>query len=223
MKHYKIIIVLCLLANITFAQNTDNKAENLGIVSELVYLKLTSENLAIRIVNDTLISEQDKIKFVNLYNDTKVITDQIIVQLISDCRRKNRLKYLRKLDKLFVSKTISQVEESDFKNDKLKGYVKNLKKANIVYFKLIAFKTTDKPNENPLLNIGLKGFFPAAMSMEELTGVLSFITGTIKDIRESKEKKVEKLTNILNDLRLSPLQDLAKGEKKEAEKKDEKK
>nr|MBK9651826.1 hypothetical protein [Bacteroidota bacterium] len=67
----------------------------------------------------------------------------------------------------------------------------------------MAFKTSDKPNESPLLNMSLKGFFPATTSVEEWTGVLSFVTATIKDIRESKEKKVEKITTILNEVRLS--------------------
>lgn len=213
----------CLFANISFAQTQDSKAENLGLSSELVFIKLTSENLAIRIVNDTLIKEDDKIKFVNLYNDLKVISDQVILQLITDCRRKNNLRYFKKIDNLLVDKNVTQIEESDLGDSKLKGYIKNLKKIHLVYNKLMAFKTSDKPNDNPLLNMSLKGFFPPAASVEELTGVLSFVTATIKDIRESKEKKVEKITTILNDVRLSSLQDLAKGKTKETEKKEEKK
>ena len=217
------IILICLLASISIVQAQDSKAENLGLVSELVFIKLTSENLAIRIVNDTLIKEEDKIKFVNLYNDVKIISDQVILQLMTDSRRKNSLGYFKKIDNLLVEKTITQIEESDLSKMKLKGYIKNLKKINLVYSKLMAFKTSDKPNESPLLNISLKGFFPATMTVEELTGVLSFVTATIKDIRESKEKKVEKITIILNEVRLSSLQDLAKGKTKEAEKKEEKK
>lgn len=217
------IILICLLASISIVQAQDSKAENLGLVSELVFIKLTSENLAIRIVNDTLIKEEDKIKFVNLYNDVKIISDQVILQLMTDSRRKNNLGYFKKIDNLLAEKTITQIEESDLSKMKLKGYIKNLKKINLVYSKLMAFKTSDKPNESPLLNISLKGFFPATMTVEELTGVLSFVTATIKDIRESKEKKVEKITIILNEVRLSSLQDLAKGKTKEAEKKEEKK
>jgi hypothetical protein len=223
MKKNIAIILICLLASISIVQAQDSKAENLGLVSELVFIKLTSENLAIRIVNDTLIKEEDKIKFANLYNDVKVISDQVILQLMTDSRRKNSLRYFKKIDNLLVNKNINQIEESDLSKMKLKGYIKNLKKINSVYNKLMAFKTSDKPNENPLLNMSLKGFFPATMSVEELTGVLSFVTATIKDIRESKEKKVEKITSILNEVRLTSLQDLAKGKTKEPEKKEEKK
>lgn len=212
-----IIASCCLSANAVFGQITNVKAENLGLISELVFVKLTSENYAIRTVNDTSISNLDKIRFVNLYNDTKVISDQIIVQLISDCKRRNSIKYFKKLDALFLSKTITQISESDFKNPKLKGYCNNLKKMNSVYSRLIAFKTSSKPTKNLLNNLSLNGFFVEKASVEEGIGVLSFITSAIKDIKESKEKKVEKLTSILNELRLVSLQDLAKGEKKEGE------
>lgn len=217
------IILFCLLTSISIVQAQDSKAEKLGLISELVFIKLTSENLAIRIVNDTLIKEDDKIKFVNLYNDIKVISDQVILQLITDSRRKNCLKYFNKIDNLLVDKNITQIEESDLSKMKLKGYINNLKKINAVYNKLMAFKTSDKPNENPLLNMSLKGFFPIAMSVEDITGVLSLVTSTIKDIRESKEKKVEKITTILNEVRLLSLQDLVKGKTKEPDKKEEKK
>lgn len=71
---------------------------------------------------------------------------------------------------------------------------------------LLAFQPI---KENPNI-FGLKGFFPSSSSVEEITGVLSFITSTVKDIRESKEKKVEKITAILDTTRLKPLQGLAK-------------
>nr|MBK9651827.1 hypothetical protein [Bacteroidota bacterium] len=122
------IILICLLASISIVQAQDSKAENLGLVSELVFIKLTSENLAIRIVNDTLIKEEDKIKFVNLYNDVKIISDQVILQLMTDSRRKNSLRYFKKIDNLLVAKTITQIEESDLSKMKLNGYIKNLKK-----------------------------------------------------------------------------------------------
>ncbi|MFW9973272.1 MAG: hypothetical protein ACFFDF_24015 [Candidatus Odinarchaeota archaeon] len=202
----------------SFGQSVENKAENLGLMSELIYIKITSENYAIRIINDTLIKQVDKIKFVNLYNDTKAITDQIIVQLIADSRRKNSLRFVRKLDNLLVKKNINQISEIDFHNKKLKGYVKNIKKSAITYSQLMDFKITDDSTKNPLNILGIKGFFPSAISGEELTGMLSFVTATIKDVKESKEKKVEKLTEILDNLRLSPLQDLAKSEKKDDEK-----
>ena len=80
-----------------------------------------------------------------------------------------------------------------------------------------------KNNQNPLENLGLKGLFPSTISFEEITNVLSFVTSTIKDIRETKEKKVEKITTILNEVRLISLQDIAKGKTDESEKDEKKK
>lgn len=210
MKKITAIILMSLLSNISIAQNQDSKAENLGLISELVFIKLTSENLAIRIINDNQITEKDKINFVNLYNSLKVITDQIILQLIVDCRQRNSINYFKKIDNILSIKIISDLDELDLDKQKLKGYIKNLKKLNAAYKRLSVFKTSDKPNEDPLQNLSLRGFSLDKASLPDLTGVLSFVTATIKDIKESKEKKVEKIATMLNEVRLSNLEVLVK-------------
>jgi len=217
MKKILALVLVILLAKTSFAQDQDSKAENLGLISELVFIKLTSENLAIRIVNDDLIKEKDKIRFVNLYNNTKIITDQFILQLIADSRRKNSLGYFKKIDKLLIEASIMNIKDSEITDRKLKGYIKNLIKINSVYTKLRTFETSDKPNENPLQNMSLKGFFQMTTTIPELTGALSFVTATVKDIRESKEKKVEKISTMLNEVLLSSLEDLVKDKKNDTE------
>ena len=221
MKKIIALILITLLAKTSFAQDQDSKAENLGLISEFVFIKLTSENLAIRIVNDDLITEKDKIRFVNLYNDTKVITDQVILQLIADSRRNNNLRYFKEIDKLLLNTNITDIKESELTNKKLKGYIKNLNKINSVYTKLKTFATSDKPNESPLQNMSLKGFSTMTTSIPDLTGVLNFVTATVKDIRESKEKKVEKISTMLNEVRLSSLKDLVKDKKNSTKEKEE--
>lgn len=198
----KTTLMICLLATVLLSKAQNNKAENLGLISELTFIKQTSENLAISIINDTLIKEEEKIKVINHYNNLKVISDQVILQLMTDCRRKNNLKYFKKLDKLLLAKTIDQISNTDLNCVKLNGYIKNLTKINEVYNKLINI------NRNPSLPIA------------EFTGAITLITSTIKDIRADNEKIVEKITSILNEVRISPIQNLNKVKTEEESKKD---
>jgi hypothetical protein len=203
----KTTLMICLLATVLLSKAQSNKAENLGLISELTFIKQTSENLAISIINDTLIKEEEKIKVINHYNNLKVISDQVILQLMTDCRRKNNLRYFKKLDKLLVKKTINEIGNSDLNSDKLNGYVKNLTKINEVYNKLININLAPKTNKSNI---------PFA----EFTGAITLITTTIKDIRADNEKKVEKITSILNEVRISPIQNLNKVKTEEENKKD---
>jgi hypothetical protein len=203
----KTTLMICLLATVLLSKAQSNKAENLGLISELTFIKQTSENLAISIINDTLIKEEEKIKVINHYNNLKVISDQVILQLMTDCRRKNNLRYFKKLDKLLVKKTINEIGNSDLNSDKLNGYVKNLTKINEVY--------------NKLININLDSTIDASnFTFAEFTGAITLITTTIKDIRADNEKKVEKITSILNEVRISPIQNLNKVKTEEENKKD---
>lgn len=221
MNNLILIVGLLFSTTLVFGQIT-SKAENLGLVSELVYMKLISENEAIRIMNDSMISTNEKIIFVKHYNNTKVIIDQVLIQLIADCKKKNSIKYFRKLDDLLVEKTIGEINEIDLNNQKGKSYIKNLKRIKMNFDELI-LKSVAIPRVPIVVSQQeFFGFLPATPSTEELVGVLSFITSTIKNIKDRKEKKVEKITQILDELRLKPLQELVKKEKKE-EKKEEKK
>jgi hypothetical protein len=60
----------------------------------------------------------------------------------------------------------------------------------------------------------------ALIAPEDALGALGFISSTIKDIREARSKKVESINLLLNDLRLSAIQEL--GKPKEEEEKKEK-
>jgi len=197
------------------------KADNLGLVSEIAFIKMTSENLAIRVLNDTSVSEVDKVILANYYTDVKIITDQVLLQLIADSRSKNNVKYYKKLDKLIVKKTVNEISESDLKRPKLQGYIKALKKLESSFSQIQNYKITETPDIDPLSELNLKGFFPTSASVEELTGALTLVTSTIKDIREGKEKKVEKITSVLNELRLSSIQDLTNNSSKEEKSKKE--
>jgi hypothetical protein len=223
MKKLISVLILCFLSLTIIGQSTDNKAEKMGLFSELVFIKSSSENFALRIVNDSLINRNDSIRFVILYNDTKTITDQVIIQLIASSKRKNNLRFVRRLDNLLFKNTIYQIQESGLKGYKLKCFIVNLKKAELIHSKLMNFTPSAKPTEKPNKNSNKLTFFPSSITGEEFTGMLSFMTSAIKDIYERKEKKVEKISEMLNDLRLVRLQELGQNPQEKPEKKEEQK
>jgi hypothetical protein len=214
-KH-SLLLVLVFASQISFAQTNQTKATNLGIVSELVYIKLNSENLAIRILNDSTIDEEVKLSFLNKYTMLKTVSDQILLQLIADLKRRNKIKFYKKLDNVFTKNSIATATSNDVNHKKLKSYIDNFRKID-QNFQVVELSGANIVNQGK--QSSFKSFLPSAASVEELTGVLSFVTATIKDVRESREKKVEKICVILNDLRLKAVQDLLKKEEKKEEKK----
>jgi hypothetical protein len=202
MKTLIVAFSIFIIPVLGLSQSVDNKAENLGLISELVYIKLSSEDVAIRLSHDTITGQTEKNKYINYYNEIKIITDQIIIQLITDCRLNNSISYYKKIDQLLVRKTIDQSGENDVKNPKLKGYVKNLKRVSLINSQLNDYNPQKRP--------GLKFAFPSISSLGDIKAILDFITATIKDISENKAKRVEKLVDILNSLRLKSSQELLK-------------
>jgi hypothetical protein len=215
----KITLLTSLLLSTLFLTGEENvappKVEKLGLISELVYLKMNTEHFAIRITNDSIIADTTKMSFVKQYNTAKTLLDQILLQLIADCRGKNSLKYYKKLDKQFSKKKFADINPDDFKKRKLKSYLVNLKIVSAYFTRLNSFKIEDEVEL-----ISMEGFLPAAITAAEITGAMSFITSTIKDARESRQKKVEKITEMLNELRLNPVQQLLT--KPDKDKKDDK-
>lgn len=208
-----LVFLFGLTITYSYSQSTLNKVKKLGIVSELVYIKYSSENYATRILNDSTIPENFKKQFVNIYQQTKTTSDQILIQLISDIKRKNSIRFFKKLDRLFLKKEYSEITIQDFRNKKMKSYIAALQSLYTTHNNLLDFQTSQMTSKELIDSLSLKGFFPSSASLEEITGVLSFVTSTVKEIRETKEKKVEKISTILESLRLEVLKSLIKQEK----------
>lgn len=201
--------------NCCFSQSSLDTVRKLGIISELVFMKYSSENYATRILNDSTISDNYKKQFVNLYQQTKITSDQVLIQLISDLKRKNSIRYFKKLDKLFTEKEFSEISTQDFIAQKLKRYTVALQILHTKHTNLLAFHPQEMKLKDLEESLSIEGFIPTTASLEELTGVLSFVTSTVKEIRETKEKKVEKISTVIESMRLEGLKNLIKQDKPE--------
>jgi len=181
-----------------------NKLTKLGLVSELAYIKMSAENHLSEFIDSSSIIASEKKELLKKYLELRTAYDQIILQLISDNNKKNHIKYFKKTDRVFYRKSIEEIDEGNYRK-KVRRYISALKSANRLYKEFINFIPKDNPKEKS--------------TAQDALGAFTFVSSTIKDIREARSKKVEAINLLLNDLRLSPIQELGKP-KEDKEKKE---
>ena len=203
MKRLSILATLILI--ISHSVYTQNKQEKLGLIGELTYLKLTAENQGLIKLNDSILTSYDKSRFINLYNNMKVLSDQFLLQYISELNKRNSLRLYKKMDNLLFTKRLSEVTNADLNNKKLEQFKSALVKVQAAHNELINFKKTPD-SDQPVLST--QSFWPAAITLAEITGALTFVTSTLKSIKEGNQKKVEKIASMLEASRLKSPQEL---------------
>jgi hypothetical protein len=208
MKIKKLFISLLCVMCISVATAQPPKAEYLGVIAELSFIKNSSENLARRVINDTSISDRDKINFVILYNDLKAISDQIISQIIADSRRKNHLKNYKLIDDLFCFYKISEMNGIMTTNAKVKTYLMHFTSINFLHTQLLDFRSASNPNEKISLTANLSGLFEYHHSQVSDNNAVTLSTQTILTRRAVREIRVSNVTRLLESTKLSPIQDL---------------
>lgn len=220
-KSFALVLFLIVIGCYLHAQSiASKKLENLGLISELVYLKLTAENFATAVLNDTTISDSVKSDFIGIYNEFRMLDDQLILQLISHTNRKNNIRIFRLLDRALFNERLAEISVSDHKNKYCRAYLRSLKVVSEAHSELLKFDTSDEQVIANTDGLNLMSFMPSTASLEELTGVLNFVSGTIKEIRAGREKKVDRITELLDALRASSVQDLLKPKKEEKKEED---
>ena len=127
-----ITISLLLLFSVVNSAISQERLEKLGLISELVYLKNSTENTAIRILKDSTIQESTKIKFIDSYNTLKTMSDQWILQLIADMSRKKSTKKFKRLNQILTERSIKNITQQGYEKKPIKIYLENLK---IIYEK----------------------------------------------------------------------------------------
>lgn len=199
-----IIFIGLLIFGYSFGQSA--KAERLGLIGELVFIKYSSESKALEIIS----LAKNPLEGIQKYNDVRIMADQIIVQLISDSHKKTNISVFKNLDALLVSNSIQKIEEDNLSDNKIKGYIESLKKLEKINNEFLKLQIAiDSPKGN-------RGNVKS-LSVEQGIAVFDAITKVAKDIKEAREKKVEKIVTILNDLRLKSIQDLSKNEETQIE------
>jgi|GEM_PF-2302414 len=184
------------------------KIERLGLISELSYMKANAEQLALRVLNSDELIESDIIRFTNEYNQLKNSLDQAILQLSADMKRKNSIKYYRRIDKFLFQYEINDITPTEVRPMKVCRYLGAIKNSDAQFQKLMSFKISGDDEHDPKELLSMKGFLPAAASLAELTAIASLINESIYKAAERREKKVEQISKLLNEQRLKDVQQL---------------
>jgi hypothetical protein len=183
------LLLFCVLA---FGQK---KVENLGLVSELVYIKYCSEAVMIRY--------KDNVQIRGEYNNLRINLDQVLLQLKADIQSANCLKYYRKLDRILRKNSINSFDCNTISNRRVRSYVKGLQVVNDDFDSL---KKKQSSTYDDLLKID-KGVISDITSAET---ILSSALSIIKSYEDIKKDKVNFVCSTLDSLRLSSVSELTK-------------
>lgn len=185
-KIFSTIIFIAAFTVNTFAVNND--LPNLGLVSQLVEIKYSSETYLSSILQDKAKSEAEKLTARKNYNEVRVQIDRIFYQLAADMRVKNSIKTYKRLNKYYK---IHQLSESDAAKNCYKPYSISLAKV---------FKTyKEKINPDDSL-----------IKIDEVVSIFELGWTIINDINEMRGQKVDGIIEILDNLRLIPPSELDK-------------
>jgi hypothetical protein len=192
-KAFSILLFIATISTNIFAADKD--LPNLGVISQLVEIKYTSEAYLSKIFNDKNKSEDEKLTARKNYNAVRVQIDRIIYQLAADMRTKNSIKAYRKLNRYYKSHKLSETES--VKNC-YKPYALALENAYKIY----------KEKINP--DVG--GQEKAFIKDDAVISILELGWTVIKEINEMRGQKVDGVIEILDNLRLNPPSELYKKE-----------
>lgn len=195
MKNPIVFVFLAVLACVpdTFSQTV--RLNNLGLISDLVYMKANAENLFSLIMNDSCINSTDKDKLLPRYINVKTQVDQFVFQLNADLRTNGNLRLYKRLNKDIIEKKTSD------KDCKIDNYVKQ--------FNTIENSFTDMMNTGIVIKRSKKSERELNPDLiDSFTGVAGLVYGGIKDIKEARIAKMDKITEVLALMRLCPVKEL---------------
>lgn len=192
----KLLIIFSIAASSTNIFANDNEFPNLGMISQLVEIKHTSEAYLSSTLADTSKSNDYKLTARKNYNEIRVKIDRIIYQLAADMRAKNSIKTYKQLNKYYKTHKFSECENV---KTCYKPYAMALESAHKEY---VTYKYNINPENKPEKEL-----------VEAITSIAELGWTIINDIIEMRGQKVDGIVEILNNLRLSPPSEL--GEKVE--------
>lgn len=192
-----LILLGCLFISTRCLAQEDVSMRELGLVAYLAEVKTLSETKMEMMMNDAnYIANKDKTKRINsAYTALRLHVDQLVLQLITDSKRKNNLKLYRNIDDHFKK---SEAIKS-------KAYDKVLKAIAVRYEQVMMF-TYSSTLSGP--------------SFEELTGAAGIVWGIIERARDFREKKVAGIAEQLDKLRLKSISELKNKDDEKEPKKD---
>lgn len=194
MKTKLLSLLLLISLNSNGQEIPDGK--KLGLVAHLTYVKTISEaKMTILIKDEKYIREPKKaFKFNSDYTLLKLLTDQLINQLSADLIDKNKLKLYRSLNK----------------------YLKNQKPISEKFSQYqVLLEQIDGQLEALLIRDYKDGGIQSAELITAIVGVITEIREITTSARDFREKKIQSISGIIKELKLSPIAELIKPKEKD--------
>lgn len=192
----------------------NTRLENMGLVSELTYIKLKAEKRLSESFSEysqkpmPLSYAED---LVNSYSNLRIEIEQLINQLSIDGSSKNKVRIYRKLDNAVKEHGLS----GSSSNRKVDTYLKALSVINKSFESFMNL-------EPPIVHMAFKAD-EAAASITAIAAFIGSLKGGADTVRENDLKKISAVTEMLKTLKLTVPKDLLSSEKVEAKEKDGKK
>jgi hypothetical protein len=166
--------------------------KDLGLVSYLTFVKSVSELNMLRLYENPKYKTK-QLKINSQYNFIKLYSDQLINQMSVDLYSSNRLKMYKKINSYL--KTNGKLDSDLVKYGDLIKQIDD----NLTEFLSIDF-----------------GPGKAIATIDEITGVLELGHTAITDARDFREKKIQSITALMKELKLSTIAELKPDEEKKA-------
>ena len=190
----KVLCFLCFTGAIVLnSRAADNGLVNLGLVSQLVEIKYHSEASFSKIATDPAAAKQKKDSALVNYNEVRVRIDRIIYQLSADMRWRNSVRIYKKLSNYYKTHEFGDAETGN----------------RIIQSYILAFKElylTCQKQRSPEQTGVTKGLITPAVGLS----IVDTGWTIAKNIKDMRGKKVDGIIELLNNLRLSAPQELAK-------------
>ena len=210
MKNHIYIIIVAFSFSTAFCQDGLEESKKLGLISYLNTIKELSENKVLwseaKFTERNM--EKDTVSVLDLatksfikekYALLKWKTDLFINQFSADMIDRNSISLYRKMNKYLSNSTQN-------KSDRIKKYYILIKEMDQIYSELF-----------------FQNYLSSKQSIASVTEILTLAGfnpySLYKDVKATKEKKIEILIGYLKEMRLKPLSELKKPKEKE-EKKD---
>lgn len=193
----KLLLIGILSLVMTLPMVAQDKVQKLGLVSELAYIKYSSEWEVVELLAYYKPSQKDSVKMLTYYYTVLSTVNQFICQLQADMVSNNCVTTYKKIDKLLKKYPINNTCHS--KNKKIQQYIDALQVIQAASDSCrIFYETTTRSGDKKRFTI------TAALAIiSTASSILSTNMGIVKSIQEMKTTKVTGISTILEKLKLS--------------------
>ncbi|PZU79268.1 MAG: hypothetical protein DI529_17615 [Chryseobacterium sp.] len=215
----KLLLLLVLWAGVVWGQRNEfiftRKAKEMGFVAYLTQLKYKSEIQMNNLINEKpnekskKEQEENRLKKEKIYKSLKISVDVLLNQMLADLYKSNSLRLYRSADKY-----IKKQEEFPEKYSSYKDFLKHI---DSLSNSLSADKNENNTNDNLKSMTESSGFFDIVLA-SDWTSVGTLVFDVFKTNQENRQKKVENMVTILNQLRLKNISELKEKDEDKKEK-----